>query len=505
MDVVRVHCGDAYVLVEPIVPEELEKLLTYWHRSLEFDPNSNYPRKVAVGRSRKLYTISSQLDASGRLVRVLITLPGFAGTIRNRLTGLGLSVELLDERTPRPKYDMAAAMQGLRPYQLQCAYDAIWSGGGIIACPTGFGKTHLISAIIKAHSHQELCARGTCLTVVITPGADLAKKNYRDLCEQLPGREVGLLGGGVQKVSDDVQVVTPESAANLDMGNAGLLFYDEVHTVSEARAETVMQATKALRYGLSATPFGRFDNSDKVIEGLFGPIVYQCTYAEAIAVGAVVPIKVCWLDCPEPEGWRHYNTHDANYRHGIWRNERMHALVGRLWAAIPAELQALAIVDKLEHMNGLVPALNGVTCVHAQNSAKHFEGNSLVGNLHPVKDRERDTIYEKLASGELKRVLSTGIYRQGVNFPQLAVLVNLAGMKSDIIAGQLPGRASRPSGGKEYGLIVDFWHRWDQWERRGRLTAGDLLRDDMNREKVYRQLGFEQSWLDLDNLVKEMH
>jgi superfamily II DNA or RNA helicase len=313
-----------------------------------------------------------------------------------------------------------------------------------------------------------------------------------------------MLGGGVHKLSDDVQVVTPESVDNLDLSTAGLLFYDEVHTVSEARAEMIMRATKALRYGLSATPFGRFDNSDKVIEGLFGPVVYQCTYAEAIADGAVVPIKVYWLNCPEPDGWRHYGTHDANYRHGIWRNERMHELVGRLWAAIPEEWQALAIVDKLEHMNGLVPAMNGVTCVHAQNSAKYFEGNSLVANLRPVKDRERDEIYGRMAAGELKRVLSTGIYRQGVNFPQLAILVNLAGMKSDIIAGQLPGRASRPSGDKEYGRIVDFWHPWDTWERQGRQTAGDLLRDDTNREKVYRQLGFEQVRLDLDALVEEL-
>ena len=267
----------------------------------------------------------------------------------------------------------------------------------------------------------------------------------------------------------------------------------------------IMRARKALRYGLSATPFGRFDGADKVITGLFGPIVYQRTYAEAITDGAVVPLKVCWLECPEPDGWRHYNTHDANYRHGIWRNERMHELVGRLWAAIPPDLQALAIVDKLEQMNGLVPLMSGVTYVHAQNNAKYFNGNNLACNLQPVKDKQRDKIYEQMASGEVKRVISTGIYRQGVNFPQLAVLVNLAGMKSDIIAGQLPGRTSRRiDGGKEYGVIVDFWHRWDKWEKRAREVAGDLLRDDMNREKVYRQLGFEQVRVDLEGLAKEM-
>jgi len=181
-------------------------------------------------------------------------------------------------------------------------------------------NTHLIAAIIRAHDPEELCYRNTPLTVVVTPGIDLAKKNYQALKEQLPARDVGLVCTGVKRFSEDVQVVTPESLDHVPMETAGLLFYDEVHTLSYSRAESVMKASKALRWGFSATPSGRFDGADKVVEGVVGPVVYQRTYQEAVVDGAVVPIRVYWLDCPEVAGWRHFTTHDANYRNGIWRN-----------------------------------------------------------------------------------------------------------------------------------------------------------------------------------------
>jgi hypothetical protein len=74
--------------------------------------------------------------------------------------------------------------------------------------------------------------------------------------------------------------------------------------------------------------------------------------------------------------------------------------------------------------------------------------------------------------------------------------MNLAGLGSEIISGQLPGRTSRVSDGKEYGFIIDFWHRWDTYDKRGNRTAGPILRDDMKREQTYREMGFQQMWVE---------
>jgi superfamily II DNA or RNA helicase len=491
---VNVHCGDSYVLIEPTVPEELTKKLSYWHKELKVDPGTR--KRTTMGRTRKLYSCTEAIDPQGMLVQRLVTLPGFAHLVRTELRDNGYAVNLIDERTPRPRYDMAKALEGLRDYQLECAYTAVWSGGGIVACPTGWGKTRIIAAIFRAHSREELCYRNTCMCVLVTPGVDLAKKNYRDLVELLPDRDVGLVCTGVKKFSEDIQVVTPESLGHLPLEDAGILAYDEVHTLSYKRAENVLQASKALRYGFSATPSGRFDGGDKVIEGVIGPIIYTKTYAEAIDDGAVVPLRVYWINCPEPPGWRHYATHNANYRHGVWRNMPMHQLVGKIWQRVPDDMQALAMVDKLEHLDHTYPFLGEDTVyMHATKNADTLKKRRCQ-NVDVCSNKKRNQVYQQLADGTLKRVISTGIYRQGVDFPHLTVLFNLAGIGSEIISGQLPGRTSRVSGDKECGFIIDFWHPWHTYEKRGRRTAGCLLKDDMRREQLYRDMGFEQVWVE---------
>ena len=65
-------------------------------------------------------------------------------------------------------------------------------------------------------------------------------------------------------------------------------------------SEILTKFKYARKWGVSATPSGRFDGRDKVIEGLFGPVVYQRTYAQGISDGALVPIKVYWVYAPEP-------------------------------------------------------------------------------------------------------------------------------------------------------------------------------------------------------------
>jgi len=488
--IVNLHCGDSYVLVEPTVPEELTKKLSYWHKELKLDPKKH--RRVAKGSTRRLYSLTEEISPEGLLVQRLVTLPGFVFLARQELQAAGYQIKFIDERTPRVKYDMKKAMEGLRPYQYECAYRAVWSGGGIISCPTGWGKTHIIASVIKAHSREELCYRSTCMSVLVTPGIDLAKKNYKDLVELLPDRDVGLICTGAKKFSEDVQVVTPESLDHVNLEDAGIVIYDEVHTVSYPRAERVLRANKAMRFGFSATPTGRFDGGDKVVEGVFGPVVYTRTYAEAVEDGAVVPLRVYWIQCPEPQGWHHYKSHDANYRNGIWRNMRFHDLAGRIWKRVPDKMQALAMVDKLEHLHHVIPQLQCIYA-HGQKSQDKLEG-SRYDNIEACSEKMRDSIYADLASGKIRKVASTGIYRQGVNFPQLTVMMNLAGLGSEIISGQLPGRTSRVSDGKEYGFIIDFWHRWDTYDKRGKRAAGPILRDDMRREQIYRDMGFQQMW-----------
>jgi superfamily II DNA or RNA helicase len=227
---------------------------------------------------------------------------------------------------------------------------------------------------------------------------------------------------------------------------------------------------------------------------LFGPVVYSKSYGDAVKDGAIVPIKVYWVECPRPAHFHGYTTKNGCYRNAVWRNTDMHAIVATVLERVSPDVQVLCVVDKLEHMNFLCPYLPGVTMVHAETADKALTSNRY-SNLHAVSRQERKRIYTQASDGTLKRILSTGVYRAGVNFPDLQVLVNCEGMGSQIIAGQLPGRASRVTEEKNMGYIVDFHHPWDMVEKHGRQSPGMLLRDDRSRESVYTSLGFDQEWV----------
>lgn len=492
------HIRDSGITLSPIVPEDLLKKLRYWHKKFTKDPQG-YTMKVG-GSTVRLYTLTDKPSLQdGGLVSVqeMHTLPGFTAKVVHKLHELGYRVNIIDQRTPAPEPDIIKACKGLREYQYEAAYAALNSRGGIVSCPTGWGKTHLMGAIIRGYSPEAMALRGTPQTLVVTPTLDISDKNYHDLVDILPEREIGIVNTNYKRFSDDVQVVTPESLDHVDMSDVGLLIYDEVHTVSMGRMTRLIQADRAVRYGMSATPTGRFDGGDKIIEGLFGPVVYTKTYREAVQDGAVVPIKVYWVTCPQPPGYTGgYNSKNACYRHVIWRNSGMHEIVAGLMRRAADDYQVLAVVDKIEHMNFMLPHMpDDVVPVHAETVAKKCTGLRR-GNIEPISKKKRREIYEKVASGELTRVLSTGIYRTGVDFPNLRVLINCEGMGSQIIAGQLPGRASRSRDGKDVGYIVDFWHPWDMVEDNGRSKPGMILRDDRARERVYTDLGFEQEWID---------
>jgi superfamily II DNA or RNA helicase len=152
-------------------------------------------------------------------------------------------------------------------------------------------------------------------------------------------------------------------------------------------------------------------------------------------------------------------------------------------------------------MDKLIHHCSTVRIVHAQTN-----GDQLVRDgyrsLVPVTRKERDKIYEEFAAGTLRKIISTYVYKQGVNFPQLSVVVNAGGGGSDIVAKQIPGRESRNIEGKEESYLIDFWHDWDTIHNEdGRIIPGPIHKDDRSREKAYRELGFEQVWLDkMDDL-----
>jgi superfamily II DNA or RNA helicase len=366
-------------------------------------------------------------------------------------------------------------------------------------------NTHIIAAHIRAFDYGELCARNTPLTVVACKDQEICRQNADKLSKILPTRDVGLVMSGVRKFSDDVQIITLDSLHHINAKEVGVMIVDEVHeAATDKRSELISQMVNARRWGCSATPSGRFDGSDKLTEGLIGPIVYQVTYQQGVDVGALVPITVLWLNVPEPhiglERYMAYKMRKSKYDHGVEQNKSQIDLIVALMQRIPDTMQTLAIMQHTAQMNALVPRLPGIEYVHAKTDQKTLQ-KARQYDLVAISAKRRKEIYADLQAGKLRKVLSTHVYKQGVDFPEMQVMIQAGGGGSAIAGAQIPGRASRPSAGKQVSVVIDFWHPWDVVNKEGKQVPGPVLADDRARDKIYSKLGFERHWMkNLDDI-----
>jgi superfamily II DNA or RNA helicase len=492
-----IELGDGYVSVTmDIIPDALKKRLRYFKRTIE---------KGVPGRGRKITGKTTDLFEDGKVVlddgtcvSKLTTLPGFASRVMNAMAAEGYEVMVRDARTRIPEIQWADAMQGLRDYQMEIVYKALMSGGGIVAASTGAGKTCMASAIIRGYSHNDMCNRGTPISVMTCTDKDIARKNWQDLQHWLPDREVGLIMSGVNQPSQDVQVITTDSLHRIDPDQIGIMIVDEVHTVAtEARAAKILAARRALRWGLSATPGGRFDGGDLLTEGLVGPVISEFSYKDGVASGALVPITVYWVEMPEPDcGLRIFSglkTRDACYRQAVVRSNTQNATAIEILKRIPTEMQSLCIMQLTDQMNRIVGMYPGIRYIHAKTTDAEL-ADAGQNNLLGISTKERKQIYDDFAAGKIRQILSTHVYKQGVNFPDLQVIVCPGGGGSDIAAGQIPGRGSRKIDGKDHAYLIDFWHPWDIRVNSddGKARSGFVLHDDEKRQAKYHELGFEQ-------------
>lgn len=500
---------DVRVVLESYVsvwPTSVTKTLSYWHKfgrpEVIFTSEG---RKLLHGEIRKLYELDNYTRDDGRKIHRLTTLPGFAAQIFTLLTDGGAEVEFVDNRLLRDvPFDIEAGAEGLRDYQVEALWDALNSRGGIMQLPTGGGKTRIAAAIFHSFDRHAMAVKGVSQMLFVSPSIDLATKNAQELRDILGprGREIGLVCDGDNNASDDITVVTPESLHHFDPRSVGLVIYDEVHTLGSIRADKILEFEHAMRFGLSATPEGRSDGADIVVSGVFGPVIHRRTFQELVDLGALVPITIYWIRMPKPKQWRPSANRDTVYRRALWRNDEYHETVAHIMNhVVPDDVQCLTLVDKIEHMDSLLTHLPKETAyVHAATSQKGLEG---LLRVKAVSKKSRQEIYRRVVRGEILRVVSTGIYRTGVDFPKMGAIIKAEGIASSIIAAQVPGRASRLSDGKARGVVFDFWWGWDCDPMAGATKPGMLLRDCKSREKVYKGLGFQQVFItNLDELDK---
>ena len=417
---------------------------------------------------------------------VAIFLPGLWPRVKAELDKLGIAYTITDRRNQaiRPQIDVDA-LQGVEFRETQDLALALiaTSDCGVIEATTAYGKSFLIGVVCRAFPTLRILICTSSTTVVSTL--------YEYLCKQVPG-EVGILMGGKDTtMGKRVVVSTLRSLPKIPREGPQLVLVDECHDVGATQSgRDLMNFCYARRFGFSASPF-RNDGSQLVLESLFGPTILKMTYEEAVNAGMVTPMKYLMLPC---RGGPHMddNTPDTilkrySYWANTYRNKVIQALVYDIKNVFDGQILIMAAT--LEHCILLHQLLPWFTVAYYGNmnmeSLRERFPKSKYPNIdlnkYKMKQNDLERMRNAFAKGTLRYVISTTVFRQGVNFVHLRILIRADGTTSSIAGIQIPGRLSRLDKDKECAYLIDVEDQFSVW-------ASNRAK---SREKLYK----EQKWI----------
>ncbi len=373
-----------------------------------------------------------------------------------------------DEVRPQLENAPTVTCPELRPYQ--AAAVAAWERAGrrgIIALPTGAGKTRAAVAVIVRTGLRTLC---------LVPTRVLMAQWVRTLGEA-GFKSIGEYGDG-RRIERPVTVATFASAfRNVEtLGNRfDLLVIDEVHHFGAGGGdETLEMCTAAARLGLSAT-LPEDEARRAGLDALVGPEVYRASVEElagrylatfelvtiSIALtaseqhdyyaelSAFRPICRAFFESAPAASWSDFVSAASRSDEGrralaAWR--RSHAIV-RYCAEKRDSVSDLLLRHRDARV--LVFAADNET---AYAVAREHLVQPITCDIGPS---ERACALERFSRGELRILVSARVLNEGLDVPAADVAIVVGGSQGSREYIQRVGRVLRPSEGKK-ALVYDL-------------------------------------------------
>lgn len=340
---------------------------------------------------------------------------------------------------------------------------------GVVALPTGSGKTRLALAAMQRTQFSALC---------LVPTRVLLDQWSREIATVYRS-PIGRYGDGVRRVAT-VTAATFE-AAYRHMAEIGdrfdLLIVDEVHHFGGGlRDEALEMAIADARLGLTATP-ARDARAATCLGELVGPTVFELAVAD-LAGGFLASFDAItlYLDL-SPEEQAAYTNLSAIFL-GVYADFRR-AAPEASWvdfskhaAGTPAGRRALAAWRQMRRLlsftGGKRRALRSLLERHRDSRVLIFTADNntayAIAREHLVMPltcdigrQERDDVLERFRHGDLHTLVSARVLNEGLNVPDADVAIIVGGALGEREHVQRIGRLLRPSEGKRavaYELVT---------------------------------------------------
>lgn len=351
-----------------------------------------------------------------------------------------------------------------------------WFPRGVIKVPPGGGKTEMAVMMYEMNPIPSMFLVHT---------KDLLKQAY-DRFNQY-GHSPGRIGDGKFDVGNITIATMQTLHRGVESGDPRLvklfkatqqLFLDEAHLMASDIERGNMfcrlvdnYESAYCRWGLTGTPFMRSQYDNLLLESVTGPLLYEVSSSYLVEQGYLTKPNIKFVATP----FKINVTKKKKERSGdYWRN---------------VQAAGIRLCDKRnklvaeEVIKAPTPCLCLVTTVEQGNEVQRFI-NQMGGNIQMISGKDSSAIRSKaikdLRTSKIDRLMTTTIFDEGVDVPELMSVILASGGKSKQKLIQRVGRGARTSSGKNSVLIVDFED-----------THHELLRRHaLERKRHYKEEGY---------------
>ncbi len=344
--------------------------------------------------------------------------------------------ELISETIIEPNYLQKEVLKNLDLYRSKG-----WKKG-IVVLPTGTGKTYL-------SAFDTLKTNGKILFIVHR--LDILNQSKVAFEKIYPKEKLGLLTGHVQEnlKKSKVLFVSKDSLKNAVHLNIfkkdefSYIIVDEVHHGQAPSYKLILDYfdPSFFMLGLTATP-DRMDRKD-IFEIFDYNKVFEYSLIEAIESGFLVPFN-------------YYGLKDnINYSNIRYKGEKYN--VRDLDRHLIIEKRNQQIFEEyLEKGKGNKAIGFCCSIKHAERMAEFFNLQDIPSVAITSLTDQRTDLIDKFKKNEVAVAFTVDIFNEGMDFPNVQVLMFLRPTESKTIFMQQLGRGLRLCGGKSNIVVLDF-------------------------------------------------
>ena len=358
---------------------------------------------------------------------------------------------LLELMAKSPEY--AAERRELYDYQLEAAdllREALTdTGRGQIVLATGLGKTVVMAEVVAELLRDDLIEHGRTLVVAHTK--ELVEQLHHAFWYQLPKwvRTEHFASGEQPALWEGIVFATVQTvAARIDMvPPIGLLVIDEAHHIgADTFQQVIERMAPPMLAGATATPW-RSDGYS--IDSVLGPPVIQYGIADGLQRGFLS--EVDYRLCADDIDWSVVQDL-SKYKYSLSQLNR------KLIIPIRDE-QAVRIIrttfDDEDRHSGIVfcPSLVHADTMAAMLRQYGFRAETISSNMQP---RDRELVMTRFRAAEIDFMTSVDLFNEGVDVPNVDIIVFMRATHSRRIFVQQLGRGLRIGPYKEKLVVLDF-------------------------------------------------